>query len=417
MVRVHVNTIVSSWFICYGLFAVVGCTGFVGDTEATLSETDGRTESDSDGTSTTVEPTTSDSQTTPPTVDPAECGNRVVEPGEDCDDGNTDETDSCLTSCVAASCGDGFLWEGVESCDDGNTNDDDACSNTCTLTTCGDGIVQPGEACDDGNELDTDNCTTTCQEARCGDGITWEGVESCDDGGESPSCNDDCSTAACGDGILNLSAGELCDDDNLIDTDACPNACLPATCGDGIVWTDNELCDDGNSVSGDGCEPDCTHTPKYEAVGPQLDVPESQLIGWHECWATTYAEGGKSLAVLSNVYCTRKNIMLACRPVGEDTFTVLAHAPREDVLSDTGKDNTTHVANGSAWYFSHAWSWGFARAGDPVNRVACDTLDGPHAEQRLCWHTASNDVEKGYRCGTSIVQDSEAWERVILHAD
>jgi len=42
------------------------------------------------------------------------CGNGVVEDGEACDDGNDDDTDACLTTCVAARCGDGIVHAGVE---------------------------------------------------------------------------------------------------------------------------------------------------------------------------------------------------------------------------------------------------------------------------------------------------------------
>jgi len=47
-----------------------------------------------------------------------ECGNGIIETGEDCDDGNTDETDDCLNDCSDASCGDGHVHTGVEECDD-----------------------------------------------------------------------------------------------------------------------------------------------------------------------------------------------------------------------------------------------------------------------------------------------------------
>jgi cysteine-rich repeat protein len=63
----------------------------------------------------------------------AACGNGVVDPGEACDDGNGSNTDACLTSCVAASCGDGFLHAGVEACDDGNRVSGDGCSATCVV--------------------------------------------------------------------------------------------------------------------------------------------------------------------------------------------------------------------------------------------------------------------------------------------
>jgi cysteine-rich repeat protein len=66
----------------------------------------------------------------------SECGNGVVEAGEGCDDGNAVEEDGCPSGaagqCVAAaSCGDGFLWAGMEGCDDGNTEDVDECNNDC----------------------------------------------------------------------------------------------------------------------------------------------------------------------------------------------------------------------------------------------------------------------------------------------
>ncbi len=59
------------------------------------------------------------------------CGDGVVDAGEACDDGNASNNDACLDTCEEATCGDGYVWDGVEECDDGNTNDDDACLNSC----------------------------------------------------------------------------------------------------------------------------------------------------------------------------------------------------------------------------------------------------------------------------------------------
>ena len=42
------------------------------------------------------------------------CGNGLPDDGEACDDGNTDNTDGCLATCVTASCGDNFVQKGVE---------------------------------------------------------------------------------------------------------------------------------------------------------------------------------------------------------------------------------------------------------------------------------------------------------------
>jgi len=90
------------------------------------------------------------------------CGNSIVEPGEDCDDGNSINTDACV-DCEDAECGDGHIWAGVEECDDGNSSDYDLCTNACENSTCGDGIRQPsnGEECDMGGY--TSCCYSNCQ--------------------------------------------------------------------------------------------------------------------------------------------------------------------------------------------------------------------------------------------------------------
>ena len=68
-----------------------------------------------------------------------------------------------LVACVdtaAGYCGDGHTDPGEE-CDDGNTDNTDACKNNCKLP-CGDGILDPGEQCDDGNHTSNDGCSATC---------------------------------------------------------------------------------------------------------------------------------------------------------------------------------------------------------------------------------------------------------------
>lgn len=99
--------------------------------------------------------------------DKCHCGDGTVQAdsGEDCDDGNADPTDSCV-SCQAAKCGDGYVQMALgEECDDGNMDSLDACTTTCLVTRCGDGVVQPkkGEGCDDGNLMDGDACPADCQ--------------------------------------------------------------------------------------------------------------------------------------------------------------------------------------------------------------------------------------------------------------
>ena len=103
------------------------------------------------------------------------CGNGVIDQGEDCDDGNTDDTDDCPTTCRQAFCGDGFIWAGHEECDDGNTVSGDGCSAGCLREYCGDGIVQGGlgEDCDGDPDR---TCTTSCGtqgRQSCSNGCRW----------------------------------------------------------------------------------------------------------------------------------------------------------------------------------------------------------------------------------------------------
>ena len=68
----------------------------------------------------------------------AVCGDGIPDAGEACDDGNDDDTDECLSSCVAAGCGDGVVWAGQELCDDANLDEGDGCLSTCvTARSCG----------------------------------------------------------------------------------------------------------------------------------------------------------------------------------------------------------------------------------------------------------------------------------------
>ena len=211
--------------------------------------------------------------------DLALCGNRLLDEGEQCDDGNTQDGDECTPECLLAVCGDGFLAPG-EACDDGNTVDGDGCSVECQRTDlCGNGIVELSEQCDDGNLEDGDECTPACQFPRCGDGYVAPGEE-CDG---SMGCTPMCQKSLCGDGFT--AVDEECDDGNTADRDFCTPTCSFPVCGDGFLAAGEE-CDDGNDDALDGCAEDC-----FE-VKSALDLVFSPIkqfeFGWESVTGIEY---------------------------------------------------------------------------------------------------------------------------------
>ena len=156
---------------------------------------------------------------------------------------------------------------------------------------------------------------------------------------------------------------------------------------------------------------------------PMTNVPEAAFTaqGWTECYSDLYNNFGTLLSTILSA-CNKSNLMLACRPVGSDTFTVAAFANRNDILTDTGAadNNITHIANGAGWYYNANYSWGFAKAGDSVDKNECDFVPTDNLDKRLCWHTlgGGGSISGGYRCGaTADLNDSTTWERIILHHD
>lgn len=63
-------------------------------------------------------------------VVPTKCGDAILDPGEECDDGNNTNGDGCDAACNREKCGDGVL-QGGEECDDGNLSDGDGCDHHC----------------------------------------------------------------------------------------------------------------------------------------------------------------------------------------------------------------------------------------------------------------------------------------------
>ena len=87
---------------------------------------------------------------------------------EECDDANQIDADDCRNSCKLNVCGDGVVNKAgdKETCDDGNTAPGDGCSASC-IKECGNGVVDPGEECDDQANADlNDSCTPQCNRLR-----------------------------------------------------------------------------------------------------------------------------------------------------------------------------------------------------------------------------------------------------------
>jgi cysteine-rich repeat protein len=225
--------------------------------------------------------TTTTTSTTSTTQAPPVCGDGIVEPPEQCDDGNTNAGDCCSPICD--------YEPGGSPCEDGGTCND---TGICIPPGCGDGVVTPPEQCDDGNNDAGDCCSPTCEYEPDG--------SPCEDGG---TCNPDgiCIPPGCGDGVV--TPPEQCDDGNNDPGDCCaPDCiieppgdpclensgqcntngdCVLAVCGDGILISPPEECDDGTGNSDtepDACRDDCTLPACGDNVvdtGEQCDPPNT----------------------------------------------------------------------------------------------------------------------------------------------
>lgn len=127
-------------------------TGIVLSTSTTFPEIMTTTFEPVDTDSGTSSGTSSGSTTEEPI--PAGCGNGVLDPDEECDNGENNTNEGiCTLACKFARCGDGFVRTGIEACDDGSANGTyNACASDCSGPgpRCGDGLIQDdeGELCD-----------------------------------------------------------------------------------------------------------------------------------------------------------------------------------------------------------------------------------------------------------------------------
>ncbi|MFN2377683.1 MAG: dockerin type I domain-containing protein [Candidatus Binatia bacterium] len=234
-----------------------------------------------------------------------ECGNDLVEPLEECDDGNFDEDDCCLGDCTKAAddttCDDGLLCNGDDLCADGHcivhtmnpcpgVDGDENCTESCSDANPGCGAPDPdGSPCDDdlfcngadrcsgglcvvhagdpcrGPDLDGD-CTESCKESTETCSAADPGVTPCDD---LLFCN---GTDQCFGGLCSLHTGNPCtgpDGDGNCRESCSESAdnCLGAdpvgsSCTDGLFCNGADSCSAGN----------CTLHTGSPCPGPDGDI-------------------------------------------------------------------------------------------------------------------------------------------------
>ena len=200
------------------------------------------------------------------------CGDHIVNsqftpPGaagpEQCDPPSV--ATGCSATCRFEHCGNGVVDPG-EQCDNGTNLKGSGCFE-CRREECGNGRIDPGEQCDDGNPDSGDGCTGGtlavggCRIEFCGDGtkndLTSHTKEDCDTTTSSATCNFNCTTPTCGDHIVNtdfIAPGatqpEQCDPPSV--ANGCSASCRFEHCGNSVV-DPGEQCDNGTNLKGSGC--------------------------------------------------------------------------------------------------------------------------------------------------------------------
>jgi fibro-slime domain-containing protein len=313
------------------------------------------------------------------------CGNGRLDPGEECDDGNTNSGEGCSSTCRLETdwaclivgqpcsstvvCGDGRI-SGNEVCDDRNTTDGDGCSADCSQVEvgwvcnaaglrcqpdCGDGLLTGSEECDDGNLTAGDGCSAACK------------VEP---GWACSTTGTDCHKTVCGDGTRE--GNESCDDGNLIPGDGCSPDCksepvcvgttgCTSPCGDGLKLPDEE-CDDGNTRSGDGCSSDCKLEPNWSCT-QTVDGADADLTV-----PIIYRDMIPSTAPATLTPPPHPNFELAnagglCKGMVMPTLGPDRKPAYNDAV-DKAKSNTTNATDFDAWYHDNT----------PYTKMVLDTI-------------------------------------------
>ena len=139
------------------------------------------------------------------------CGDGIVTPPEECDDGVNDGSRGCDSSChfvcvstdSTRNCAPTDPCQGTATCDDSTH----LCSARTPLsdgTACGNGLTCQGGQCV------ASSCGTAADCTPCAGGVCKSGA---------------CAASVCGDGCRDSSRGEQCDDGNTVNLDGCDSTC------------------------------------------------------------------------------------------------------------------------------------------------------------------------------------------------
>lgn len=205
-------------------------------------------------------------------------------------------------------CGNGVLDPGEE-CDDGNNEAGDCCSGICTAEPAGSPCPDDGNACTTESCNASGTCLHTNNSIACNDGVFCNGADSCSGGSCSVhagdpcffgfECNDLCNEAA---GNCFVPFGTLCTDDGNVCSDdvcngagSCAHISNNASCDDGLFCNGPDTCSGGVCAvhSGDPCSggPQCADTCN-ESTDDCIDPTGSPCEDGDACTTNDMCSGG-----------------------------------------------------------------------------------------------------------------------------
>lgn len=216
------------------------------------------------------------------------CGNGLLDPGEQCDDGNRDGGDGCSPICGKETCGNGVVDSGEEcdcglnslsipaACTDINGASNSNCSLNCTIPEERCSSLYPGDQNRGGEVtdcLDPDCAATWCEDVTDNDGDGFAEPEDCDD--TNPLVNP-AMDEVCGNGIDDNCNGFTDDDEPDKDGDG-QLRCVGGVEMDCNDWN-SEITPDAPEICGDGIDNNC------DGLTDTLCASECELAAWNRSY-------------------------------------------------------------------------------------------------------------------------------------